>query len=60
MKWILYDMGVFFDTFTKVRTGGRGKHPGRVSRVGGGVIMVKENVLLYFMFQSILNILRAS
>ena len=43
-----------FDTFTKVRTCGRGQHPGRMSRVG--VIMVKKNLLLYFMFQSMLNI----
>ena len=26
----------FFDTFTKVRTCGRGHHTGRMSRVGGG------------------------
>ena len=26
---------VFFDTFTNVRTCGRGQHPGRMSRVGG-------------------------
>ena len=37
---------VFFDTFTKVRTCGCGQHPGRMSRVG----------VLYFMYQSILNI----
>ena len=36
MKWILYDTGNSFDTFTKVRTCGRGQHPGRMSRVVGG------------------------
>ena len=41
-------IGVFFDTFTKVRTCGRGQHPGRMSRAGG-VIMVKKNLLFYFM-----------
>ena len=45
-----------------MRTCGRGQHPGRMSRVvgGGGLIMGKKILLLYFMFQSILNILRAS
>ena len=50
---------VFFDTFTKVRTCGRGQDPGRISRGGGGH-NGEKNLLLFFMFQSILNILRAS
>ena len=43
-----------FDTFTKLRT--YGQHPGRMSRmgVGGrGLIFVS---LVFYMFQSILNI----
>ena len=51
MIWEILGM---FDTFTKLRT--YGQHPGRMSRmgVGGrGLIFVS---LVFYMFQSILNI----
>ena len=58
VKWILYDMGnsseYFFDTFTKVRT--CGQHPGRMSRVRVRVRGGHCMSLVFFMFQSILNI----
>ena len=38
---------VFLDTFTKVRTCGRGQHPGRMSRVGGGHNGEKNFIALF-------------
>ena len=63
VKWILYDMGNSSQYF--LIPSWRWEHVAVVSiQVGcqgwGGVIMVKKILLLYFMFQSILNILRAS
>ena len=36
-----------FDTFTKVRTCGRGQHPGRMSRVGVGHNGEKNCIALF-------------
>ena len=36
-----------FDTFTKVRTCGRGQHPGRMSRVGGCHNGEKNSIALF-------------
>ena len=62
-KQILYDMGNSSEYF--LIPSRRWEHVVVVSiQVGcqgwGRVIMMKKNLLLYFMFQSILNILRAS
>ena len=32
-----------------MRTCGRGQHPSRMSRVGGGVIMVKKKIIALFL-----------
>ena len=45
MIWEIH-LSIFFDTFTKVRT--CGQHPGRMSRVGMGVVIFMSLVFFHF------------